>query len=80
MSHHTQREAYGAYVDRLNRFPQGAPPSDTLYQILSVLVSRDEAAQLAALPIRPFTAAPAIPPKTCSRPLCWVWTALPWAC
>lgn len=57
MSHHTQREAYGAYVDRLNRFPQGAPPSDTLYQILKVLVSRDEAAQLAVLPIRPFTAA-----------------------
>ncbi len=57
MSHHTQREAYGAYVDRLNRFPQGAPPSDTLYQILRVLVSQEEAAQLAALPIRPFTAA-----------------------
>lgn len=57
MSHHTQREAYNAYVDRLNRFPQGAPPSDTLYQILRVLVSEDEAAQLASLPIRPFTAA-----------------------
>lgn len=57
MSHHTQREAYGAFIDRLNRFPQGTPPSDTLYQILSVLVSRDEAAQLALLPIRPFTAA-----------------------
>lgn len=57
MSHHTQREAYGALVDRLNRFPQGAPPSDTLYQILSVLVNKDEAAQLSTLPIRPFTAA-----------------------
>ncbi len=57
MSHHTQREAYGAYVDRLNRFPQGVAPSKTLYKILRVLVSDQEAAQLAALPIRPFTAA-----------------------
>ncbi len=57
MSHHTQREAYGAYVDRLNRFPQGVAPSKTLYEILRVLVSKEEASQLAALPIRPFTAA-----------------------
>ncbi|HSK68103.1 MAG TPA: 4Fe-4S dicluster domain-containing protein, partial [Candidatus Limnocylindria bacterium] len=37
-------------------FPQGAPPSETLYKILSVLVSEREAACLASLPIRPFTA------------------------
>ncbi len=54
--HHIHREAYGAFVDRINRFPQGAPPSDTLYQILRVLVTEDEAAQLSLLPIRPFTA------------------------
>jgi Pyruvate/2-oxoacid:ferredoxin oxidoreductase delta subunit len=43
-------------VDRLNRFPQGAPPSDTLYKILSVLFSEREAQVVAQLPIKPFTA------------------------
>ena len=56
MSHHTAREAYKQFEERLNRFPQGAPPSETLYQILGVLVNEQEAACLAALPIRPFTA------------------------
>ncbi len=56
MSHHTAREAYQQLEQRLNRFPQGAPPSETLYQILGVLVSEQEAAFLSALPIRPFTA------------------------
>ncbi len=56
MSHHTAREAYEQFQERLNRFPQGAPPSETLYQILEVLVSDQEAAMLAALPIRPYTA------------------------
>ena len=55
MSHNTAREAYEKYQQRLNRFPQGAPPSETLYKILSVLVSQQEAACLASLPIRPFT-------------------------
>ncbi len=57
MSHHTAREAYEKFEQRLNRFPQGAPPSETLYKILGTLVSDQEAAFLAALPIRPFTAA-----------------------
>lgn len=56
MSHHTAREAYQQFEARLNRFPQGAPPSETLYRILGVLVNEREAATLAALPIRPFTA------------------------
>lgn len=55
MSHNTAREAYEKYQQRLNRFPQGAPPSETLYKILSVLVTQQEAACLASLPIRPFT-------------------------
>ena len=42
-------------VERLNRFPQGAPPSDVLYQILKMLLSEREAAAVALLPIRPFT-------------------------
>lgn len=51
--------AYEAFITSLNRFPQGAPPSDLLYQILSVLVNEKEAALVALLPIRPFTAAKA---------------------
>ncbi len=56
MSHQTAREAYVQFQERLNRFPQGAPPSETLYKILAALVNEKEAASLAALPIRPFTA------------------------
>lgn len=48
--------AYTRLVDRLNRFPQGAAPTDTLYQILKLLVSEREADLVAQLPIRPFTA------------------------
>ncbi len=47
---------YEAFVTRLNRFPQGAPPSDLLYEILSMLLNEKEAALLALLPIKPFTA------------------------
>ncbi len=56
MSHHTAREAYVQFQERLNRFPQGAPPSETLYKILAALVNEREAASLAVLPIRPYTA------------------------
>jgi ferredoxin len=59
MAHHAGPSAYGDLVTRLNRFPQGAPPSDLLYQILSMLVSEKEAALVALLPIKPFTAAKA---------------------
>jgi len=59
MSHVTLRSGYAELVDRLNRFPQGAPPSDTLYKILSILLSEREAAVLAQLPIKPFTASQA---------------------
>jgi NAD-dependent dihydropyrimidine dehydrogenase PreA subunit len=41
--------------ERINKFPQGAPPSKTLYKILSLLFSEKEAAYVAQLPIRPFT-------------------------
>jgi ferredoxin len=40
----------------LNRFPQGAPPSELLYQILAMLLSQKEAELVAGLPIKPFTA------------------------
>lgn len=56
MAHHTLRSPYESLVDRLNRLPQGAPPSDTLYAILQLLFSAEEAGLVALLPIRPFTA------------------------
>ena len=48
--------AYRELADRLNRVPQGAPPSDLLYRILSLLLSEREAGLVARLPVRPVTA------------------------
>ena len=56
MAHHTLRSAYEPLVARLNRLPQGAHPSDTLYAILQLLFTPKEAGLVALLPIRPFTA------------------------
>jgi ferredoxin len=56
MSHVSLKSGYTDLVDRLNRFPQGAPQSDTLYKILSVLFTEREAEVVSQLPIRPFTA------------------------
>ncbi len=59
MSHHLQKTGYTALVDRLNRFPQGAPPSELLFKILKILFREKEAGLVALLPIRPFTVAQA---------------------
>jgi ferredoxin len=56
MSHTTLKSGYTELVERLNRFPQGAPPSETLYKILQILFSEREAELVALLPIKPFTA------------------------
>ncbi|MDW8801349.1 4Fe-4S dicluster domain-containing protein [Clostridium sp. A1-XYC3] len=56
MSHHNIKSSYKKLEERLNRFPQGAPPSKTLYKILSILFSDKEAELVAQLPIKPFTA------------------------
>jgi Pyruvate/2-oxoacid:ferredoxin oxidoreductase delta subunit len=56
MSHVSSKSAYMNLEARLNRFPQGAPASETLYKILELLFSEKEAALVAQLPIRPFTA------------------------
>ncbi|MCJ7656706.1 MAG: 4Fe-4S dicluster domain-containing protein, partial [Candidatus Atribacteria bacterium] len=53
--------AYKKLEERLNKFPQGAPPSETLYKILSILFNEKEAELVAQLPIKPFTI------KTASR-------------
>ncbi|MDJ0953298.1 MAG: 4Fe-4S dicluster domain-containing protein [Acidimicrobiia bacterium] len=56
MAHQTVRSGYEQLTDRLNRYPQGAPPSAVLYAILEMLFSEKEAGLVARLPIRPFTA------------------------
>jgi len=55
LAHRTSRNGYENLVERLNEFPQGATPSDTLYQILKMLFSEKEAKLVSKLPIRPFT-------------------------
>lgn len=55
MSHIVGKSAYKSLEERINRFPQGAPPSETLYKILSLLFTEKEAELVAQLPIKPFT-------------------------
>ncbi|HOC90185.1 MAG TPA: (Fe-S)-binding protein, partial [bacterium] len=59
MAHLASRSAYQHLVERLNRFPQGAPPSELLYKILQLLFTEREAQLVALLPIKPFRAAAA---------------------
>ena len=56
MAHRNNLSAYQRLTDRLNRFPQGAPPSELLFKILRVLFSEKEAELVSQLPIKPFTA------------------------
>jgi ferredoxin len=56
MAHHSSRSVYDRLTERLNRFPQGAPPARSLFEILKILFSEREAALVSVLPIRPFTA------------------------
>lgn len=64
MSHISAKKEYKNLVDRLNKFPQGAPESKTLYQILSVLFTEREADLVSQLPIGAFRV------KTAAR----IWT------
>ncbi|MBI5030076.1 MAG: 4Fe-4S dicluster domain-containing protein [Chloroflexi bacterium] len=56
MAHQTLHPGYHNLVERLNRFPQGAPPSDLLYRILEMLFTEREAELVAQVPVKPFTA------------------------
>jgi ferredoxin len=56
VAHRTGNHAYDHLTQRLNRFPQGAPPSDLLLSILRILFSEREAELVSLLPIKPFTA------------------------
>ena len=55
MGHIVENSAYQRLTERLNRFPQGAPPSELLTKILRVLFEKKEAEMVSLLPIRPFT-------------------------
>ncbi len=55
MAHHIINSGYMQLTDRLNRFPQGALPSELLYKILEMLFSEKEARLVSLLPLRPFT-------------------------
>jgi len=55
MAHLTTRSAYKNLVDRLNKYPQGAPPSELLYKILEILYNAEEAEFVSKLSIKPFT-------------------------
>lgn len=56
MAHHINHSAYNKLVERLNRVPQGAPPSELLTKILKILFSDQEAGLVSLMPIKPFTA------------------------
>jgi ferredoxin len=60
MAHHINQsnhhKNYDKLTDRLNRYPQGAPHSRLLEQILKILFSDREAELVSLLPIRPFNA------------------------
>jgi Pyruvate/2-oxoacid:ferredoxin oxidoreductase delta subunit len=55
MAHIVSRSAYHHLTERLNRFPQGAPPSEWLTRILMVFFDQREAELVSLLPIKPFT-------------------------
>jgi ferredoxin len=55
VTHHMMKPGYAALIDRINLYPQGAPPSDLLYKILNILFTPKDAALVSLLPIKPFT-------------------------
>lgn len=61
MAHLSARDGYRRFVERLNRFPLGAPPAESLDRILELLLSPREAELLSKVPIRPFR------PETAAR-------------
>lgn len=55
MGHHTVKNGYQSFADRLNLLPQGAPQTAALYPLLEALVTEKEAEILSLLPVRPFS-------------------------
>jgi ferredoxin len=59
MSPFNAGSGYASLIERINRAPEGAPPSELLYKILALLFSEQEAERLSQLPMRPVSAATA---------------------
>jgi len=55
VAHQSLKSGYAQLVDRINLFPQYAPPSSVLNEILKMLFSEREAKLVSLLPIKPFT-------------------------
>ena len=57
MAHHNtiKTNSYQDLARRLNKFPQGAPPTELLFKILKILFSERDASLVSLLPIKPFT-------------------------
>jgi ferredoxin len=55
MAHLAARSGYQKLIERLNKGPQGAPPSELLFRILQVLMNEKEAALVALVPFKPFS-------------------------
>lgn len=56
MAHHNTIKNHNRLSDRINLFPQGAPPSAFLFEILRILFTEREAGLVSLLPVKPFTA------------------------
>lgn len=57
MPYLNSHNGYSSLMERLNRFPQGAPPSELLTKILSLLLTEKEAKLVGQLPMHPFSPA-----------------------
>ncbi|GAA0181077.1 4Fe-4S dicluster domain-containing protein [Clostridium sediminicola] len=55
MAHLTGRTGYKELIERYNKFPQGAPEAESLYEILKVMFTNEEASLVSLLPIKPFS-------------------------
>ena len=55
MSHVNLKKSYQALSDRLNLFPQGAPPSELFFRILEVLFTRTKRPWWRCFPSSPST-------------------------
>ena len=55
MAHHTGTSVYKRFSRRINKFPQGAPPSESWNKILKILFSEKEAELLSLVPLKPFS-------------------------
>lgn len=64
----TASRPYQKLIERINRFPQGAPACELLEKILRILFSEREAALVAKLPLRPFSPAKAAAAWRVSEP------------